>query len=301
MGHASNEDWTSMNWRNYEHYIYYTFKDKYPDCQIEFNKKIKGIISGRSRQVDLFIEGEIAGEKLTIIVDCKYFNKKIDIKLVESFLGFVKDVKGNKGILITNKGFTKSANTRALNDQTAHVKLEIIEFKQLYPFQTAGATIHRGPGGAVIQAPDGWVVDGKRINPSILATILPYGLSISRAFEIKEVLYCNIMVKTDGLTIDRLIENQERDRLKYDDQSTQTLSQIKLNRYDKLDGIYREITYPQAGYFDFTVFIDLGHFIFYSCLVAETLTVKNKYFDKLLHVVNHALPLTVTGDIYKKK
>jgi hypothetical protein len=290
-----------MNWRNYEHYIYYTFKDKYPDCQIEFNKKIKGNISGRSRQVDLFIQGEIAGEKLTIIVDCKFFNKKIDIKLVESFLGFVKDVKGNKGILITNKGFTKSANNRALNDQTAHIKLEIIEFKQLYQLQAAGAIIHRGPGGAVIQAPDGWVVDGKQINPSILASILPYGLSIKRAFELKEVLYCNIMPKTGGLTIDQLIDNQERDRLKYDDQSEQKLRQIKLDRYDKQDGIYREIAYPQRAYYDFTIFIDLGHFIFYACLVTESMIVKKKYFDKLLYVVNHALPLTVTGDIYKKK
>jgi Restriction endonuclease len=290
-----------MNWRNYEHYIYYQFKDKYPNCDIEFNKKITGIISGRTRQVDLFISGEVAGEVIRIIADCKYFNKKIDVKVVESFLGFVKDVKGNKGILITNKGFTNAAYNRATNDQGSDIKLEIIKFEQLYPFQAFEAIIHRGPGGAVIIPPEGWIIDGKGIDPSVLATILPYGLSIDRAFQLKEVLYCNIMPKKDNLTVEKLIDNQERDRLKFDNQSTQIVSPIKLNRYDKKNGFYREVIYSQAKYFDFTIFVDLDHFIFYGCLVAENMTIKEKHFDRLLFVVEHALPLTIIGDIYKKE
>lgn len=288
-----------MNWRNYEHYIYYTFKDKYPATDIEFNKKIKGVISGRSRQIDLYIKGKIAGEPLTVIVDCKYFNKKIDIKIVESFLGFVKDVKGNKGILITNKGFTKSAHNRAINDQSSDIKLEIIEFKQLYQFQGPGAIIHRGPGGAIVQAPAGWQVDGKRIDPSVLVTILPHGLSVTRAFEIKEVIFCNIMPTEGGLTIDELISDQEVGRLQFYSESVQTVKKIKLKRYDKRDGVYREIFYDKAKYFDFTIFLDFGHFIFYACLV-ERKEIKGKHFDKLELVVNSVLPLTVTGDIYKK-
>ncbi len=287
------------NWRNYEHYIYYSFKDKFPNSNIVFNKKIKGIISGRSRQIDLFIDGKIAGENLTVIVDCKYFDKKIDIKIVESFLGFVKDVKGNKGILITNKGFTKSAYNRAYNDQNADIKLEIIDFKQLYPFQGLGAIIHRGYGGAIIQAPDGWVVDGKKIDINILATILPYGLSINNAYQMKEVLFCNIMPKEDSLTIDKLIASQEDGRLEFDNQSTIKIEPINLKRYDKLNGTYREIVYPQAAYYDYTIFIDFDKFIFYACLVEGT-TIKGKHKDKLLFVVNNALPLNVQGDIYKK-
>ena len=225
-----------MNWRNYEHYIFYTFKDKYPECAIEFDKRIKGIISGRSRQIDLYIKGDVAGHTLVVIVDCKYFHKKIDIKIVESFLGFVKDVKGNRGVLITNKGFTKSAYARAANDQNADIKLEIIEFKQLYPFQGPGAIIHRGPGGAVVQAPDAWQVDGERVDDSILVTLLPHGLSIVRAFQVKEVIFCNIMPKDGGLTIKELIEDQEKGRLEFDNKSIQTVKAIKLKRYDKLDG-----------------------------------------------------------------
>lgn len=287
-----------MNWRNYEHYIYYTFRDKFPESNIVFDKKIKGIISGRSRQIDLFIEGKIAGENMTIIVDCKYFGKKIDIKIVESFLGFVKDVKGNRGILITNKGFTQSAYNRAYNDQNADIKLEIIDFKQLYPFQGPGATIHRGYGGAIIQAPDGWVIDGKNIDNSILASILPYGLSIDNAYKMKEVLFCNIMPKDNDLTIDGLIEDQEVGRIEFDNLSTLKVEQINLERYDKLNGIYREIYYPQANYYDKTIFIDFDKFIFYACLVEGT-TIKGKHKDKLHFVVNNALPLNVRGNIHR--
>ncbi|MDP4283659.1 MAG: restriction endonuclease [Bacteroidota bacterium] len=288
-----------MNWRNYEHYIYYTYKNKYPTSNIEFDKKIKGAISERVRQVDLYIEGEIAGEKLVLIIDCKYFNKKIDIKIVEAFLGFVKDVKGNRGILITNKGFTKAANARAQNDQNADIKLDIIEFKQLYPFQGPGAIIHRDEGGAIIQAPEGWVVDGKRFSSEVLAAILPYGLSLENAAMMKEVIFCNITIKQSIPTIDNLIEYQDQGRLKFDSGSTVKIAEMKLKRYDKRNGICRETLYPQIGYFDWTIFIDFEKFIFYAYLV-ENLELKGKYFDKLFFVVNNFIPLEVFHSYSRK-
>jgi len=281
-----------MNWKNYEHYIYYTYKEKYPTSKIEFDKKIKGIISGRVRQVDLFIEVEVAGEKLTLIIDCKYFNKKIDIKLVESFLGFVKDVKGNRGILITNKGFTKSAFNRANNDQNNDVKLEVIDFKQLYPYQGPGAIIHRDEGGAIIQAPEGWVIDGKKVIDQALAAILPYGLSIEGAAGHKEILFVNITLKSFIPTIKDLIEYQVEGILEFDNKATVEVKEIKLNRYDKLNGIYREILYPTAGYYDYTIFIEFDNFILYAYLV-ENINLKGKYLDKLLYVVNKLIPLNV--------
>jgi hypothetical protein len=281
-----------MEWKNYEHYIYYTYKEKYPTSKIEFDKKIRGVISGRVRQVDLFIEGEVAGEKLTLIIDCKYFNKKIDIKLVESFLGFVKDVKGNRGILITNKGFTKSAFNRANNDQNNDIKLEIIDFKQLYPFQGPGAIIHRDEGGAIIQAPEGWVIDGKNVTNQTLAAVLPYGLSIERAAQLKEIIFINITLKNFIPTIKDLIEYQNEGMLEFDNKATVKIEEIKLKRYDKLNGTFREILYPKAGYYDYTIFIEFEKFILYAYLV-ENIKLKGKYFDKLLYVVNSLIPLDV--------
>lgn len=281
-----------MNWRNYEHYIYSTFKEKYPTSKIEYDKNVKGIISGIDRQVDIFIEGEVAGEKLNLIIDCKYFNKKIDIKLVESFLGFVKDVKGNRGILITNKGYTKAAFNRANNDQSADIKLEIIEFKQLYQFQGPGAIIHRNEAGAIIQAPEGWVVDGKHVTNTALAAILPYGLSIEAAAQLKEIIFCNITLKSFRRSIDELIKYQDEGRLEFDKKSTVKIQEIKLKRHDGINGVYREILYPTAGYYDYTIFIEFENFILYAYLV-ENIRLKRKYFDRLLHVVNNLIPLNV--------
>jgi len=50
------------------------------------------------RQIDILVEGEIAGFDISIIIDCKYFSRKVDVKHVESF------IKINPTLLITRAG-----------------------------------------------------------------------------------------------------------------------------------------------------------------------------------------------------
>ena len=123
-----------MDWKEYEIYITRHFQKLFPDTPIQRDVRREGIISKTKRQIDILIEGRVAGFDLKVIVDCKYFNKKVTVKEVESFLSFLQDLKASKGILITNIGYTKAAYNRATYD-SQDIELRIINFEDLDDFQ----------------------------------------------------------------------------------------------------------------------------------------------------------------------
>ena len=82
----------STDWRKYEKEIFDTFRRAYPDAKINYNQKILGRYSKIKRQIDVLIEGRIAGKKLRLIIDGKYYSENIDVKEVESFISMVEDV-----------------------------------------------------------------------------------------------------------------------------------------------------------------------------------------------------------------
>lgn len=117
-------------WEEYEDQIFDKLNSEFPDSDIRKNQKIKGIFSKRSRQVDILVRATAIGKNLKIVVDCKKFSKKVNVKTVESFIGFLEDVGAHLGILITNEGYTKSAHNRVEN-YTKDIRLDIVEFEKL--------------------------------------------------------------------------------------------------------------------------------------------------------------------------
>lgn len=107
----------SQEWRQYEHQIYEDLKRKAgPGSIVRFDQKRPGRFSKVERQIDVWVEGSFAGDvedRVTAVVDCKYYTRKVDVKVVETFMGLVDDVGADLGILITSKGYTKAARRRA--------------------------------------------------------------------------------------------------------------------------------------------------------------------------------------------
>lgn len=118
------------DWEKYEEQIFEKLKREFPDSDIKKNQKIKGIFSKRSRQVDILVTANSIGKQLKVVIDCKKFSKKINVKTVESFIGFLEDVGANLGILITNIGYTKSAYNR-IENYVRDIRLDIVEFSKL--------------------------------------------------------------------------------------------------------------------------------------------------------------------------
>jgi Restriction endonuclease len=84
-----------------------------PDAQITHNAKIKGRVTGRSRQIDVLVRKKVGQYDMTIIIDCKDHARPVDVKGVEEFHGLVDDVGANKGALVCPTGFTETAKKRA--------------------------------------------------------------------------------------------------------------------------------------------------------------------------------------------
>lgn len=118
------------DWEVYESQIFEKLKEEFPNADILKNQKIKGLFSKAIRQVDILVSGNIIGKNFVIVIDCKKFNRKIDVKAVESFIGFIEDTKANMGIMITNNGYTKAAERRVLNYPT-DIRLDIVEYSKL--------------------------------------------------------------------------------------------------------------------------------------------------------------------------
>ncbi|GIU52514.1 hypothetical protein TUM4438_45440 [Shewanella sairae] len=196
-----------MNWKQYETEIFEHFQQQYPDAEITLDAKKTGIYSKVSRQIDILIEQYVAGNRFTLVIDGKFFNKKVDVKAVESFIGMLEDIGAHKGLLISNQGFSEAAYNRA-HFGPSEVELDILNFKDLHLFQSHGALPYAGENIAIVPAPFGWVIDGQT-TPAWLATLYQQGLTLDKAMDKSEFMYIQFWDrKADGDDLDDLLEMQ---------------------------------------------------------------------------------------------
>jgi len=110
-------------WRLYEK-IVGDMHEEYPDCAVTQNHKVIGK-SGIPRQVDVWVTGSVAGYEIKVAIECKFHKSKVDINLIDSFIGMLQDIGANKGVFITTTGFTAGAEARA---NAADISLKIMSF-----------------------------------------------------------------------------------------------------------------------------------------------------------------------------
>lgn len=120
------------SWREYEQHIVSVFQEKFPKLSVTPSDHVWGQFSRVKRQVDVSLRGVMADNDLLGVAECKHFNRKVDVKVVDSFIGFLEDVKANFGVIITNRGFTQAATNRA---SIKDIELDIIKFNQLDDYQ----------------------------------------------------------------------------------------------------------------------------------------------------------------------
>jgi len=198
-----------MDWKKYEKEIFELFSDDFPEAEITHDVIRRGRYSKIDRQIDILIEDYIAGNKLTIIIDAKFFSKRVDVKEAESFIGMLQDLGAHKGILVTQKGYSQGAINRAYNDP-GDIELEILNFQELKYFQAVGAIPYAGSNGVILPAPFGWVIDGRKTETWV-ACLYQRGLDVDQALKKHEFMYVQFWDrKKDNFDLDKLIEHQEQ-------------------------------------------------------------------------------------------
>lgn len=195
----------AIDWKEYENIVLIECQRVFFNANIQYNIFVDGLFSKRKRQIDIFIKDK---NGLVYIVDAKRYNTKVDVKDVESFIGMVKDVGGNYGIIVSEKGFTKAAINRAHIGEN-NIEVDILNLNGLGMFQSKSAIPYVGNNGVVVSAPFGWVIDGTRRN-GMAATLYQRGFSLEEAtVENKEWAYINFWSKNDEInSLDALISFQ---------------------------------------------------------------------------------------------
>jgi hypothetical protein len=100
-------------WKRFESLVARIQKELSPDAKVTLDDKIMGRRSQTFRQIDISVRRVVGQFEILIIIDCKDYAKPVDVKDAEDFLGLAEDVGANKGALVSSKGFTKAAITRA--------------------------------------------------------------------------------------------------------------------------------------------------------------------------------------------
>ena len=147
------------DWQKYEHYIFGTLQRRFPTARVVPNAHLPGLKSQRERQIDVLVELEIGGCEIKIAFDCKFYKRKVDVKHVDSFLGMLEDIRVSQGVLVTTKGYTKTAYERAQRE-SRDINLQILSPDRLSQFQFVGCLwFWKGEVAAMVEPPSGWAVD----------------------------------------------------------------------------------------------------------------------------------------------
>ncbi len=278
-------------WQEYENKIFEILSAYHIHDDIGRNVKIKGRFSKRSRQIDIYISQKVKGRVFTTVIECKYYNKKIDVKTVESFISMVDDIGADYGILVTELGYSKSAYLRASNNPKG-IDLDIYDVNAINnQLQAEGAIPHAGDNGALVLAPFGWTVDAKRRDVPVLCFLYKKGLSFEKAMEGGEFAYIDFWNLTKKYyTIEELSKLQESNLGKKKDiTSIEYLESANALGYECMVRIIRMKDYPLI---EIAGLIKFNDFIFF-CVCNTPIVFEKRNLRKMHLLLKQILPFKV--------
>lgn len=270
-----------MEWQDYEKIVLEECRRVFRNADISHNVHIKGFYSKRMRQIDVLVQTD---KGTVYVVDAKKYGIKVDVKTVESFIGMVKDVGGNYGIIVSEKGFTKAAINRAHYGED-NIEIDILNLHELSMFQSEWAIPYAGNNGVIALAPFCWVIDGARRN-NMVAVMYRRGFSFEEAAKNKEWAYINFWDKRDEIcTLDELISWQNSNLLC--DNNNGTIEEIcsDLIRIR----IFNSPNYPTP---EITLFREFDDFFLFVVLFSPNNMI-SKNIEKMKYFLINSIPIHV--------
>lgn len=144
---------------------------------VQKNVKIRG--ADGEREIDVLLTGRVGPIPSITAIECKDYNKNVDVTTVDAFQSKLIDINANKGVLVARKGFSKTARQKAkrvgITLCTAHkVNSEKWEFDLEVPFVIHELSIESVepeyrllPGNFSSEEIDFWHIDGKHLHQII--------------------------------------------------------------------------------------------------------------------------------------
>lgn len=279
--------WTKMekdiklDWKDYETLVYEECKRVFYHCEILHNVYVAGHFSKRKRQIDILMRDQRG--KL-IIIDAKKYDKKVDVKTVESFIGMVKDVGADMGILVSEKGFSKTAINRAHYGEN-NVEVDILNLHELSMFQSEYAIPYAGKYSVVAYAPFCWIIDATR-RENLAAAMYRRGFTFEEAAMNKEWAYISFWGKDCEIgTVDELVAWQNENLFGEDKDGV-----IEESYSDSIRiRMFKSKKYPSV---EITLYREFEHFILFVVLFSPDNMI-SKNIEKMKFFLLHAFPINV--------
>ena len=278
-----------IEWQKYEELVYLECIRIFDKASVNYNVKLEGKYSLRKRQIDILVsEANIDGSTFTIAIDTKHYKNKIDVKCVESFIGMLRDLDVNLGIIISDIGFTKSAINRVINS-TDNIQVDIMSMLEFSQFQGPGGIVYSNNMGAIIKSPFGWILDAKQYEFSP-AVLYRRGINFQDALYDLNFMYINFLHHDDKFaTMEDVCKFHNVDINKfYND------PEIKTSEDDGV--LIREFYNPIRDCFDITAYKDCDNFTVYITLLTKN-DFKSINIQKLKYVANSLIFLDVVQHI----
>jgi len=281
-----------MTWQEYEQEVYDALIPHYPNAEVQLNVKKQGKYSKTKRQIDVFITHTINGKTVKIAIESKFYNKKINVKIVESFIAMLADLDVDLGIMVTEKGYSKSALRRAQNNPQ-QITLDILSLAELKELQGLMAFPYSGNNAAFLHAPFGWVIDATRRQGSI-CTLYPRGQSFEEATENKEIAYINYWNRdrNNESLEDLQLMQDEGIRTNAEGHGWRIHELTYLNEEPRPDArtAIRKVNIQNYPGIELTGFIEFEHFIFFCVLFSNPLHLERN-IEKVRSMLRLVLPL----------
>lgn len=116
-------------WKRFEKLAAEIQKELAPTAQVEHDVKLKGEDSGTARQIDIVVRQTIGQYPVLIVLQCKDEKAPLDVNAIGEFSSAVRDVRANKGALVSSSGFTEAAVTLAKHNGIDVFRLVDVENK----------------------------------------------------------------------------------------------------------------------------------------------------------------------------
>ncbi|MCK4830247.1 restriction endonuclease [bacterium] len=120
------------DWQHFEEYVYDLLEAAKPalesrGIEVYKHKTFQG--TKGKWEVDVAYEFDILGVRHLVLVECKYYSRKITREKVAHFLASIADLAASKGIIVSNQNFTAGAQELANGTQVQLLRLD--EFHQV--------------------------------------------------------------------------------------------------------------------------------------------------------------------------
>lgn len=275
-----------MDWKEYESIVIDECERVYGRSHVRRNVFIKGVFSGTKRQIDILVDDieRAPGDK--IVYEVKYYARKINIKIVEAFISMLKDVGIEKGVMVSEKGFSKAAIRRAHVGEES-IEVDILSLGEWQQSHSPLAIPYAGENALIVSSPFGWIVDcdGRGFS---LATLYQRGVTFEYAVEkLREWMYLSFWRKdADAKTIKDLLGLQKEKSLPED---------AFVQVYEDGDVTVRKVFVSWYPTPEVTVFRDFGEYIGFAVLFCPE-PVLARDLKKAILVMRRAIPACIRDE-----